>query len=89
MNLGLRYEYFGQLLENYGAQSNFVPSPTAGWAVFRHSSLTNKRCNTPFSADFHGGCSRQTTFSFSARASRDWAYRKRQTSLRGSGSPIR
>jgi hypothetical protein len=50
VNLGLRYEYFGQLLENYGAQSNFLPSATVGGAsTFL---LTKKRCNTPFSADF-------------------------------------
>jgi Carboxypeptidase regulatory-like domain/TonB dependent receptor len=50
VNLGLRYEYFGQLLENYGAQSNFLPSPTAGGvSTFL---LTKKRCNTPFSPDF-------------------------------------
>jgi hypothetical protein len=52
VNLGLRYEYFGQLLENYGAQSNFVPSPTAGAGGTSTFYLTNKRCNTPFSADF-------------------------------------
>jgi hypothetical protein len=50
VNLGLRYEYFGQLTENYGAQSNFLPSPTVG-AVSTFL-LTNKRCNTPFSPDF-------------------------------------
>src|ERR1700722_726068 len=50
VNLGLRYEYFGQLLENYGAQSNFVPSATAGAGGTSTFFLTNKRCNTPFSA---------------------------------------
>jgi hypothetical protein len=50
VNLGLRWEYFGQLIENYGAQSNFLPanSPNSP-STFR---LTNKRCNTPLSADF-------------------------------------
>jgi hypothetical protein len=52
VNLGLRYEYFGQLLENYGAQSNFVPSPTAGAGGTSTFYLTTKRCSTPFSADF-------------------------------------
>ena len=52
VNLGLRYEYFGQLLENYGAQSNFVPSATAGSGGISTFFLTTKRCNTPFSADF-------------------------------------
>ena len=50
VNLGLRYEYFGQLTENYGAQSNFLPAATVGGvSTFL---LTNKRCNTPFSPDF-------------------------------------
>ncbi|MGA2429444.1 MAG: TonB-dependent receptor [Candidatus Acidiferrum sp.] len=50
VNLGLRYEYFGQLTENYGAQSNFQPSATVGGvSTFL---LTNQRCNTPFSPDF-------------------------------------
>src|SRR5580700_1006353 len=52
VNLGLRYEYFGELTENYGAQSNFVPSATAGAGGTSTFYLTNKRCNTPFSADF-------------------------------------
>jgi hypothetical protein len=50
VNLGLRYEYFGQLIENYGAQSNFLPAgPAGGPSMFL---LTQKRCDTPFSADF-------------------------------------
>jgi hypothetical protein len=50
VNLGLRYEYFGQLIENYGAQSNFLPSATVGGvSTFL---MTKKRCNTPFSPDF-------------------------------------
>jgi Carboxypeptidase regulatory-like domain/TonB dependent receptor len=50
VNLGLRYEYFGQLTENYGAQSNFLPAATVGGtSTFL---LTQKRCNTPFSPDF-------------------------------------
>lgn len=53
VNLGLRYEYFGQLIENYGNQSNFIPNfvgPTHnGHSTFL---LTQKRCNTPFSSDF-------------------------------------
>ena len=50
VNLGLRYEYFGQLTENYGAQSNFQPSATVGGVSTLL--LTNQRCNTPFSPDF-------------------------------------
>ena len=50
VNLGIRYEYFGQLTENYGAQSNFLPAATVGGtSMFL---LTQKRCSTPFSADF-------------------------------------
>ena len=53
VNLGLRYEYFGQLIENYGNQSNFIPN-FVGPAHNGNSTflLTQKRCNTPFSADF-------------------------------------
>lgn len=48
VNLGLRYEYFGQLIEKYGNQSNFLPS-ASGDSTFL---LTQKRCNSSFSADF-------------------------------------
>ena len=50
VNLGLRWEYFGQLLENYGAQSNFLPSGANGSSTFL---LTKKRCNTPLSTEFY------------------------------------
>src|ERR1700737_5383843 len=50
VNLGLRYEYFGQLTENYGAQSNFLPAATVGGVSTFF--LTKKRSNTPFSAAF-------------------------------------
>jgi hypothetical protein len=50
VNLGLRWEYFGQLIENYGAQSNFFPSGSNGSSTFM---LTQKRCNTPLSPDFY------------------------------------
>ena len=49
LNLGVRWEYFGQILENYGAQSNFLPSNGSGPSQFI---LTKHRCNTPLSADF-------------------------------------
>ena len=49
LNLGLRYEYFGQLVENYGNQSNFILTGANGHSTFL---LTQKRCNTPLSADF-------------------------------------
>ena len=50
LNLGLRYEYFGQLKENYGNQSNFLLTGANGHSTFL---LTQKRCNTPLSADFN------------------------------------
>jgi len=49
VNLGLRWEYFGQLGERYGAQSNFLPSGTSSPSEFL---LTQKRCSTPLSSDF-------------------------------------
>ncbi len=49
VNLGLRWEYFGQIVENFGAQSEFIPVGAGGPAQFL---LTKQRCNTPFSADF-------------------------------------
>jgi hypothetical protein len=49
LNLGLRYEYFGQLIENYGNQSNFILTGKNGHSTFL---LTQKRCNTPLSPDF-------------------------------------
>ncbi len=49
INLGLRWEYFGPLIERYGAQSNFLPSGSAAPSEFL---LTKRRCNTPLSADF-------------------------------------
>ncbi|HKN24395.1 MAG TPA: TonB-dependent receptor [Candidatus Acidoferrum sp.] len=50
VNLGLRWEYFGELIENYGAQSNFLPSGPNGSSTFM---LTQKRCSTPLSPDFY------------------------------------
>jgi hypothetical protein len=49
VNLGLRWEYFGPLIERYGAQSNFLPSGSASPSEFL---LTKRRCNTPLSSDF-------------------------------------
>jgi hypothetical protein len=49
LNLGVRYEYFGQLVENYGNQSNFILTGANGHSTFL---LTQKRCHTPLSADF-------------------------------------
>jgi Carboxypeptidase regulatory-like domain len=50
VNLGLRWEYFGQIEERYGAQTNFQPASTPGGTSVLL--LTKKRCNVPFSADF-------------------------------------
>ncbi len=50
VNLGLRWEYFGQIIERYGAQSNFLPSGSASPSEFL---LTKKRCDTPLSPDFY------------------------------------
>jgi outer membrane receptor protein involved in Fe transport len=49
LNLGLRWEYFGQIVENYGAQSNFIPVGPGGPAQFL---LTQQRCKTPLSDNF-------------------------------------
>ncbi len=48
LNLGLRWEYFGPLIERYGAQSNFQPLQGGGADYL----ITKKRCNTPLSTDF-------------------------------------
>ena len=50
LNLGLRWEYFGQIVERYGAQSNFLPSETSATSEFL---LPKNRCNTPLSPDFY------------------------------------
>jgi outer membrane receptor protein involved in Fe transport len=49
VNLGLRWEYFGQIVERYGASTNFQPVSASGPARFL---LTQKRCDVPFSPDF-------------------------------------
>ncbi|MBV9035687.1 MAG: TonB-dependent receptor [Acidobacteriaceae bacterium] len=48
LNLGLRWEYFGPLIERYGAQSNFQPLAGGGANYL----ITKERCNTPLSPDF-------------------------------------
>ncbi len=50
INLGIRWEYFGQIRERYGAQANFLPSGTSSPSLFL---LTKRRCNTPLSPDFN------------------------------------
>ena len=50
VNLGLRYEYFGQLIAKYGAQSNFLPGGGANGAS--EFLIAQQGCNTPLSPDF-------------------------------------
>lgn len=50
VNLGLRWEYFGQIIERFGAQSNFLPSGSSSPSEYL---ITNRRCNTPLSPDFY------------------------------------
>jgi hypothetical protein len=50
VNLGLRYEYFGQLIAKYGAQSNFLPGAEVGdQSMFL---IARQGCGTPLSSDF-------------------------------------
>ncbi len=51
LNLGARWEYFGPLVERYGAQSNFQPLAGGGANYL----ITQQRCNTPLSPDFLSG----------------------------------
>ena len=48
LNLGLRWEFFGQIAEEYGAQANFIPSPP-GSAQYL---ITTRRKATPVSPSF-------------------------------------
>ncbi|HTV55568.1 MAG TPA: TonB-dependent receptor [Terriglobia bacterium] len=48
VNLGLRWEFFGQVVERYGAQANFIPSPP-GSAQFL---IPTQRQSTPLSSSF-------------------------------------
>jgi hypothetical protein len=50
LNLGIRWEYFGQIKERYGAQSNFLPSGSSAPSEFL---IPKSRCNTPLSPDFY------------------------------------
>ncbi len=84
VNLGLRYEYFGQLGENYGAQSNFVPSPTAGAGGISTFYLTTKRCNTPLSPDFITALASDSIQLVCSGQYLDWAARKKQILHRAS-----
>jgi Carboxypeptidase regulatory-like domain/TonB-dependent Receptor Plug Domain/TonB dependent receptor len=48
VNLGVRWEYFGQIIERYGASTNFQPATATTGPRFL---LTKRRCGVPFSAD--------------------------------------
>ena len=48
VNLGVRWEYFGQIIERYGASTNFQPATANTGSRFL---LTKRRCGVPFSAD--------------------------------------
>ncbi|HXX23206.1 MAG TPA: TonB-dependent receptor [Terriglobia bacterium] len=43
VNLGLRWEYFGQIVEKFGAQSNFLPASASAPAEFL---VTQSRCDS-------------------------------------------
>lgn len=50
VNLGLRWERFGPLVERYGAQSNFLPSGTSAPSEFL---LPKNRCQIPLAPSFY------------------------------------
>jgi hypothetical protein len=54
VNLGLRYEYFGQLLARGGEQSNFLPNFVPGAPSSSQSQflIAQQGCSTPLSPDF-------------------------------------
>jgi hypothetical protein len=49
VNLGLRWEFFGQLVEKYGAEANFIPGAPGSGAAYL---ITNQRRNDPLSPSF-------------------------------------
>jgi hypothetical protein len=55
LNLGLRWEYFGQIKERYGAQSNFLPSGGNGPSDLL---IPKNRCGTPLSPDFYAAAAK-------------------------------
>lgn len=56
VNLGLRWEYFGQVIERHGAESNLLPN-LSGPSSFL---ITKGRCNTPLSPDFYAAAAADT-----------------------------
>lgn len=49
LNLGLRWEFFGQVREKYGAQANFIPGTPGSGAQYL---ITTQRQNNPLSPSF-------------------------------------
>jgi hypothetical protein len=49
LDLGLRWEFFGQVVERYGAQANFIPGPPGNGAEYL---IPVSRQNTPLSPSF-------------------------------------
>lgn len=49
LNLGVRWDYFGQVIENFGAQANFIPSANGSQAQYL---IPNNAKNRPMSATF-------------------------------------
>jgi hypothetical protein len=49
LNLGLRWEFFGQVVERYGAQANMIPGIPGSGAEYL---ITTRRQNTPLSPSF-------------------------------------
>jgi hypothetical protein len=49
LELGLRWEFFGQVVEEYGAQANFIPGAPGAGAEYL---ITTQRKNTPLSPSF-------------------------------------
>ncbi|MFZ0959844.1 MAG: TonB-dependent receptor [Terriglobia bacterium] len=45
VNLGLRWEYFGQVFEHHGAQANFIPGPPNGGAEYLFPSRDKGKVN--------------------------------------------
>ena len=50
LNLGLRWDYFGQVVENFGAQANFIPAPVGQAQYLIPSNSPPSR--DPLSQDF-------------------------------------
>jgi len=49
IELGLRWEFFGQVVEKFGAQANFIPGPPGNGAQYL---ITSQRQSTPLSPSF-------------------------------------